>query len=131
MRWDLDTYRNSDYPCCVQKDNFRKHSVTSDEKLNMNSSKQDLEALSSQLRLDMEEVHGPLLGGQVLANALGHISVTALRQARYRGQVSVPLFNLPNRRGFYALTRDVADWLASARMTPVTTVEKERTMPTG
>ncbi len=83
----------------------------------MNPNTADLDALSDQLRMEMEDAHGPLLGGQVLANALGHASVTALRQARRRGSVSVPLFTLQNRRGFYALTRDVASWLANARIT--------------
>lgn len=48
--------------------------------------------------------------------ALGHASAASLRQARKRGQVTVPIFTLPKRRGFFALTRDVAEWLAEARL---------------
>lgn len=73
--------------------------------------------LAEKLKTEMEQTHGPLLGGLWLANALGHASVAGLRQARYRGQVAVTLFTLPHRRGFYALTRDVAHWLAQARIT--------------
>ena len=75
------------------------------------------EVLKTQLRQEMEQVHGPLLGGTKLVAALGHANAASLRQARRRGRVPVPLFSLPQRRGFFALTRDIADWLAEARLT--------------
>lgn len=65
---------------------------------------------------ELERRHGPVLGGSDLAAALGHRSAASLRQARRRGQVAVPLFTLPNRRGQFALTREVAEWLARARL---------------
>lgn len=77
------------------------------------------ETLKLQLRQELEQLHGPLLGGQKLIAALGHGNAASLRQARRRGRVAVPLFTLPNRRGYFALTRDVADWLAEARLTAV------------
>lgn len=76
----------------------------------------DFEALKQQLRQDMEMTHGPLMGGSALLAALGHCSPASLRQARRRGQVSVHTFTLPNRRGNFALTREVAEWLARARL---------------
>lgn len=79
----------------------------------------DLGALKRHLRQELEQLHGPLLGGPKLIGALGHANAASLRQARRRGRVSVPLFTLPKRRGFFALTRDVADWLAEARLTAV------------
>lgn len=88
----------------------------------------DLDALKSQLRQDLERIHGPLLGGPKLVAALGHSNLASLRQARRRGRVSVPLFTLPQRRGFFALTLDVANWLAEARLTavaPTTPTETE------
>ncbi|MDR7299512.1 hypothetical protein J2X16_004882 [Pelomonas aquatica] len=78
-----------------------------------------LETLKLQLRHELEQLHGPLLGGQKLIAALGHGNAASLRQARRRERVPVPLFTLPSRRGFFALTRDVADWLAQARFTAV------------
>jgi hypothetical protein len=63
----------------------------------------------------MLRTHGPLLGGEALASALGHRSAASLRQARRRGQVTIELFMVPNRRGWFALTLDVADWLANLR----------------
>lgn len=71
--------------------------------------------LRSQLRLSLLSTHGPLLSGEALATAMGFRSQASLRQARLRGQVGVPLFTVPRRRGWFALTQDVADWLAEVR----------------
>lgn len=67
------------------------------------------------IREDLEQKHGPLMSGATLLAALGYPSPAALRQARRRGNVPVPMFNLPGRRGYFCLTREVADWLAKAR----------------
>ena len=72
-------------------------------------------ALAAQLSRDLSDRHGPILGGAALASALGYRSLAALRQARRRGQVEVKLFALPQRRGVFALSVDVARWLAQAR----------------
>ena len=64
----------------------------------------------------MLRLHGHLLGGETLAAALGHKNAASFRQARRRGQVAIPLFTVPNRRGWFALTLDVADWLANLRL---------------
>ena len=55
---------------------------------------------------------GPVVGGEALAQALGFPSTGALRQSIARGQLSISLFKIPGRRGRFALTKDVADWLA-------------------
>lgn len=68
--------------------------------------------LEHQLMVDLEAQHGPLLNGRVLYRALGLPSADAFRQAACRGQLQVRVFTLPNRRGRFALTRDVAHWLA-------------------
>lgn len=68
-----------------------------------------------QLLLDLEAQHGPLLSGPPLYRALGLPSAAAFRQAASRGQLPVPIFTIPNRRGRFALTRDVAAWLAGLR----------------
>lgn len=70
-----------------------------------------------QLLLDLEAQHGPLLSGPPLYRALGLPSAAAFRQAASRGQLPVPIFAIPNRRGRFALTRDVAAWLARLRAT--------------
>lgn len=57
--------------------------------------------------------HGPLLTGDALWRSLGFISSAAFRQAKARDQVGVKLFTVPHRRGTYAYTHVVADWLCS------------------
>ena len=74
-----------------------------------------VEPLRSQLRGSLLSAHGPLLSGEALATAMGFRSQASLRQARLRGQLGVPLFTVPCRRGWFALTQDVADWLAEMR----------------
>jgi len=78
----------------------------------------DISELSKELRKELEQRHGPLLGGAALVVALGYPSAAALRQARRRGKLAVAMFRLPGRRGYFSLARDVADWLAHSRSTP-------------
>ena len=75
------------------------------------------QSLREQLRASLEARHGPLMGGAPLQAALGHRSAAALRQARRRGKLDVALFTLPKRRGLFALTSEVANWIAEARAT--------------
>lgn len=96
----------------------REHCVTTASSRPMNTAPDHAEPLAvvrAQLRETLLRLHGPLLGGDALVSALGHRSAASLRQARRRGQVAVPLFTVPNRRGWFALTLDVADWLAAMR----------------
>lgn len=72
-------------------------------------------SLVEQLYEDLRARNGPILGGADLAQAMGYRSLAAFRQARRRGQVEVVLFTLPNRRGVFALSLDMARWLADAR----------------
>jgi hypothetical protein len=72
--------------------------------------------LRAALLNELEQRHGPVLGGADLAAALGHRSAASLRQARRLGQVAVPLFTMPKRKGHFALALEVADWLARARL---------------
>ena len=70
----------------------------------------------SQLREALLQLHGPLLTGSVLAKALGHSSLASLRQARSRGQVPVHLFIIPHKKGLFAMTLDVANWLENLKV---------------
>lgn len=81
--------------------------------------------IRTQLRDALARLHGPILGGEPLAQALGYRNGAALRQARRRGHVSLKFFMLPNRRGWYALTDDVADWLAHARAAADAATERQ------
>lgn len=67
----------------------------------------------AQLITAMEREYGPLLGGAALYRALGLPSAAAFRQAASRDALPVHVFPIPHRRGRFALTREVASWLAS------------------
>lgn len=73
--------------------------------------------LAAVLEADLLRQHGSsLLTGESLRQALGYRSVHALRKAIERGTVPVSIFPIENRRGQYALTKDVANWLAKQRI---------------
>lgn len=54
---------------------------------------------------------GPTLGGQDLYTALGFKTYAAFHRSRQRGELGVHVFKLPCRRGWFALTDEVAKWL--------------------
>lgn len=60
--------------------------------------------------------YGPLVGGRDLAVLLGYPSVAALIQADRRKTVGVRIFEIENRRGRFAFTQDVGNWLAALRI---------------
>lgn len=74
------------------------------------------DAVSAQFAAELEGQYGPLLGGELLRQALGYPSPASLRQAYYRQRVPVPVFKIPRRRGLFALTREVAQWLCEVRV---------------
>ena len=55
--------------------------------------------------------HGPFLSASVTAKVLGFKSTDALRQARCRQLLPVPMFPLEGRRGWFASTTAVAAWV--------------------
>ena len=59
----------------------------------------------------LQECHGPIVGGRELAKLLAFQSLVAFRQAASRGKLPVTVFSIPHRRGKFAYTCDVADWL--------------------
>ena len=67
------------------------------------------------LERDLFERYGPLIIDEDLRIALGYKSIDAFRQALTRKTVPVPVFTVENRRGKYALVKDVATWLANQR----------------
>jgi hypothetical protein len=55
---------------------------------------------------------GPVIGGSELRKALGFRSAVTFRRAIRQGKLAVKVFELEGRRGKFALTADVARWLA-------------------
>jgi hypothetical protein len=60
------------------------------------------------------EIYGPILGGIELRTALGFKSVSAFNRAIALGRVSVPFFAMEGRRGRFARTSAVAEWISAA-----------------
>ena len=62
---------------------------------------------------ELLDTSGPLLSSTALWRTLGFPSSAAFRQAKARGELNVKVFKIPRRRGTFAFTRDVAQWLRS------------------
>jgi len=54
---------------------------------------------------------GPTVGGRDLYAALGFKTYPSFYRSKQRGEIGVHVFTLPGRRGWFALTTDVAVWL--------------------
>ncbi len=63
--------------------------------------------LSNQLILRF----GPTMGGQDLYTALGFKTYAAFHRSQQRQALGVHVFKLPGRRGWFALSVDIATWL--------------------
>jgi hypothetical protein len=83
------------------------------------------DALACELNAQFVQQFGPILSSEVLVKVLGYRSPAAYRQAVARDTVPVPLFQIPNRRGRFALARDVAIWMSQQRRA-VTTGDRAR-----
>ena len=64
-----------------------------------------------QLECDLLRQFGPLLGGADLRRALGFRSDVTFRRAIRLGKLPVHVFEVEGRKGKFALTTDVAQWL--------------------
>lgn len=73
------------------------------------------ESLHAVLEHELTVQHGPMMTGEPLRIALGYPSKESFRQAFVRKTTPIPIFTLERRRGKFALTKDVAAWLASQR----------------
>lgn len=74
-----------------------------------------IKELAEEIQAELYRHSGPLLFGEELYAALGYPSGNAFRQALCREQVPVEIFSIANRRGKFALSKDVALWIAQQR----------------
>jgi len=74
-----------------------------------------LNELEKILEDDLLKLYGPVLSGEKLTKSLGYISKDAFRTSIARQTVPVPVFKMHGRRGYHALTKDVAIYLAKIR----------------
>lgn len=79
------------------------------------SKQRDMEALRQRLEDVLFEKHGPMIGGKALYSTLGYTSASAFRQAVRRDTLPLAVFSIANRKGKFALTFDVAAWLAKQK----------------
>ncbi len=61
------------------------------------------------------EKYGWLVSGPDLYGLLGYKTKVAFNQAYRRGTINVPVFDIANRRGKFALTKDIAEWMTDCR----------------
>jgi len=71
--------------------------------------------LAAQLEYQLTDRHGPMVSSLVLVRILGYASPEAFRQAVARKTIPVPIFKIKNRRGYFALTKDIANWMTVQR----------------
>jgi hypothetical protein len=67
---------------------------------------------------DLLSRHGEVVGGEALMRCLGYRSARSFARAGAQGQLPVATFALAGRRGRYAKTRDVAEWLETLGKNP-------------
>lgn len=70
---------------------------------------------SEDLKEKMLKEFGPLMGGEPLRRALGFKTWAAFARAVRSSAAGIPVFEIPSRRGRFALTTDVAEWLIGLR----------------
>jgi len=86
------------------------------------------DALAKELNDELVRRYGLLMSSSALTKELGYPSANAYCQAVVRGTLPVPLFQIPNRRGRFALARDVAIWLSQQRQMATTATEPSEGM---
>jgi len=74
----------------------------------------DAQALTKRLL----STHGELIGGLPLARCMGFRTARAFQVAAQRGHLPIETFALPGRRGRFARTFQVAQWLANCDVVP-------------
>lgn len=82
--------------------------------------------LAKELEADMLSLYGPTMFGKQLIQALGYGSADAFRQAVSRKTIPVTVFPIEKRKGKFALTKDIAYWLATQRVT--NSINREETL---
>lgn len=72
-----------------------------------------MESQANELLNTLMVQYGPTLGGAELYAALGFKTYASFHRSRLRAELGVHVFKIPGRRGWFALTEEVAKWLAA------------------
>lgn len=84
--------------------------------MSMPNDQERIHILTEELTHELLLRYGPMLSGNDLLQALGYKTSDAFRQALSRNLIGVPVFSIAHRRGKFALSKDVAHWLARQRL---------------
>ncbi|MFL4024463.1 hypothetical protein LER28_30220 [Pseudomonas aeruginosa] len=80
----------------------------------------EVDILATELEVDLKDRYGLMVSSAALWRELGYASYEAFRKAKQRGRIEVPMFAVPNRRGSFALSKEVATWIARQRCSAAT-----------
>jgi len=83
-----------------------------------------LKKLTNDLFHELLTLHGPMMTGLPLYRALGYHTSDSFRQAIYKQTIPIAVFSIPKRRGKFAITKDVATWIALQRFDPINISKK-------
>lgn len=75
----------------------------------------DKHELVIKLEKDLMDRYGPIIGGEDLRQVLGYKTAAAFRLALKLGDISLPIFNIEKRRGKFALSIDIANWIVNQK----------------
>jgi hypothetical protein len=75
----------------------------------------DKQQLANKLEQELMDRYGLMVGGQDLRIVLGYNTASAFNLAFKLGDISLPIFNIEKRRGKFALSTDIAHWIASQK----------------
>ena len=81
------------------------------KELMKNSDNSAIDNSQNSLEEKMFQAYGLLIGGLELSKILGFNTNAAFRKALSNDVIGVPVFQIDNRKGKFALTQDVAKWL--------------------
>lgn len=84
----------------------------------------EIAMLFNEIRGNLFSRYGELIGSRDLWRVMGYPSQVALQRAYLRGTVGLKLFEIENRRGRFALTTEVANWLVQQRQGAANEEEK-------
>lgn len=85
---------------------------------------QSNETFKSDMYLEFAERYGEIMGGSHLRKALGFSSTAAFCKALERNTLDLAVFYVQGRRGRFALTIDVVEWLLEKRTTAESQAKK-------
>lgn len=83
-----------------------------------------VEQSAQRIEDELREDFGALLTQTDLARLLRYPTVQAVRKARARGNLAIPMFQLPMRRGWFATARAVAEFLATLEQRSLITTQQ-------